>query len=159
MSVSQRHLGFLDFSNLHKKFIKNFSKIITSFTLILQIIKLTSNNTLSTQANKIGKNQDILGGANNVDNSDVDRNIEHLSTFINMFLSKRLELIKLKKSIIDKFKKSYLTKFKKLDLAKVNKLNFIMANSSGTDLLLKLKKSLYTYKKHLSRLRFLNILI
>ncbi len=99
---------FLGFANLYKKFIKNFSRIATLLTLMLQTTgKIKSQSIL---ANTSKKNQEVSNSTTRADSNGVGKNIKNLSTVINLA----------------KFKKSDLIKLKKLDLPKTNstKVNF-----------------------------------
>ncbi len=98
---------FLGFANFNSRFIRNFSRIAASLTLILQTTnKSTGNKPQSIQA----ENQDAPGAAGGAGGGGVGRTFENLSTAIKSAKSK----------------KPQLTKSKKSDLAKTN---------SGTDFL------------------------
>ena len=114
-------------------FIRNFSKIIASLILMLQIPnELMGNKAQSIQA----ENQDTAGTVGRIDGGKVGKNIGNLSTIINL----------------TKSKKSKLTKTKKSDLlnTKANLLIFLP---------LKPKRPSYTYKRFLLKFQFLGILI
>ena len=105
---------FLGFANFYRKFIKNFGRITAPLISMLQII---DDKTLSIQATKNKKNQDVSASADNIGGDRVDKNMKNLCT-----------IAKLAKS-----KKPKLTKPKKLDLIKAQ--NFVKANSSEMDFL------------------------
>ena len=85
---------FLDFANFYKRFIKNFSRIVTSHILILQI---TSDEALRTQATKDERNEAISTGASGSGTSGgVGRSIKNLSIVTN--LAKKSKLTKPKRS-------------------------------------------------------------
>ncbi len=86
---------FLSFANFDKRFIKNFSKIVVPFTLMLQT---TDNNDLSTKDNQNEKNQDAPDDAGGTGGGRVNRNIKNLLTAVKSTKSKKQKLIKPKKS-------------------------------------------------------------
>ncbi len=128
---------FLGFANFYKRFIRNFSKIAASLTLILWI---TGNNDLDAQANGHKENQNTIAGASGTDDGGVGESIKNLSIVANLAKSK----------------KSILTKSKKSDLPKAN---FAKVNSGTNFHTPEAKKPSYTYESLLPRLWFLSILI
>ena len=107
---------FLGFANFYKRFIKNFSRIATLLTLILQTTdKSTRNKAQSTQTEK----QNVLNGVSSASDADgIDGSIKNLSTVVKS------------------------TKSKKSDLLKAN---FVKVNSSGTGFLTCKAKKAFIY--------------
>lgn len=77
---------FLDFTNFYKSFIKNFSKIIILFCLILKTILLFGPNN-NDYIGKIANRVDIVG-VDSSNNKIVSRIIKNLLTIIKLTKSK-----------------------------------------------------------------------
>ncbi len=78
---------FLSFANFYRKFIKNFSRIATSLTSMLQT---TDNNDLGAQASGYKEDQDITANATNADgDGSSGRSIKNLSAAAKLAKSKK----------------------------------------------------------------------
>ena len=91
---------FLGFANFYKRFIRNFSKIVTLLTLMLQT---TNKEALSTQATENKKNQDTSASANSVGGRGVDGDIKNLSFVVKLAKSKKPIFVKFNSSGTDFF--------------------------------------------------------
>ncbi len=83
---------FLSFTNFYRRFIKNFSRIATPLTLMLQTTdKSTDNGSQSTLTNASKKNQGALSG---VGSGGIDGNIKNLSSVVKSAMSKKSNFAK-----------------------------------------------------------------
>ena len=95
---------FLDFTIFCRRFIRNFSRIATSLTSVLQII---NNNGLNTQVGQNEKNQGVSNGASgDASGDEANGSIEYLLTATKMAKPK---LTKPKESDFTFFGADFLT--------------------------------------------------